>query len=1694
MKLQTFGRVLLGLCLISLTVAANPTGGNVAAGSASIAGQGTGAVTIHQASNTAIINWQTFSIGAGESTTFLQPSAQSAVLNRVLGGQTSLIDGTLSANGQVYLINGNGIIVGPGGVISANAITASTRDISNADFLCGNLHFTGSGDGGVENFGSVSALGGDVVLIGKMVDNEGTISAAKGTAGLVAGDDVLLAQKNADGSTIRVSTTATASSAGGQVGVRNGGSITAAAAELKAANGNIYALAIQNAGLVRATTVKKQGGHIWLTADSGAVVNSGTLDASAAAAGGKGGAIETSGESVSLGGKITAGQGGTWLIDPSDVTIDNNAGSATDFNVTTLDDSLSSGTSVTITASGGTTDSGNIDVNAPAAWTGASALTLSAEQNINVNAGISSSGGGAVNLNADNTGTGVGTVNFNNGARVSTSGAVSIYYNPTNPGRTVAGTINGTEYTTPTSYSGDVTGGATLTAYMLVNNVYDLQNMENNLSGDYALGTNINASATASWNPTLVNGATVDEGFFPVGPGPYVNDGFSGDFDGQGHSVSSLYILNPNTGEFDNACTGLFGLATGGTIENVSLTNMQVTGYFNVGGLVGTSGDTVTNCSTSGKVSVYSGASGFSDTAFGGLEGENDGAVNFCSSSATVNTLTLGGYVGGLVGEEESGGSILNSHSSGATTGGDSVGGLVGLIGGTAPLTNCYATGAVTADVADAGGLVGSIDSSATVSSCYSTGPVVLTEGTEGGGLVGSNLGNLVNDYSTSTVGGGAPNTGGYIIGGLVGDNQGSISQCYSTGRMTGLTFGGLVGEQEGTCINCFWDTTTSGITSSAGGVGAGSSTGIIGATSVQLGSPSFIAANTSAGSWNFALGSGVWGINGFTNAGSGVATAINNGLPFFQWQYSTVSVTANNQSVAYSGALPTLSNASDYTISGNSSLLLSTPSLSVTGIGINAGGSDTIVVKAVPQVGDAVELFNGALTITKAPLTVTANSGTITYQGSAFSGGEGVTYSGFVDGQGASVLGGTLSYTGNAQGAENVGNYALMPAGLTSSNYNISFASGQLTINPAVLTVTANSLTESYNGQVFNGAGVTYVGLKGSDSASSVLNGTVGLTGNAIGAVNAGSYTIVPGGVTLASNNYTLSLANGTLTISPAQLTLTVKAGSSIYGQNLASADPVPGLTITGLVGGDTAASIGYTSVITGTAGGITSATDAGSYKITLGGALADNNYVLKTGSTSPVGKTTTWSVTPDVLTLSGLTGTSIYGQTPATPAVDYTLTSSNGVTDQPTLLALLSGTPTTTAYTFNISDTTNAGKVNTDQITSKLTLASGVNAKDYTLKTTTQGIWTVTPDVITIAGLTGGSSTYGMATGFDGATYFTVTDEDDNPDAASLVKNDKATLTATATSNVGSYAVTTTGVLNGGVAANYKIVLTPGKWAITPQAVNITIGGGQSVYGAKPVAPTLTAVGSVNGKAVALTSALLKGYSTDLLTEIGATGNSGAGQYSIGLTGSGTGNYVASDPGATATWMVTPAMISAITVSKAPKSIYGTSPLNTALTVTGLVNGDKASVLGYTLVGTGGDLTATTNASKTAYTFTVGGSLTDPNYFLKAGVSSPVNASGALTVNPATLTISALTGSSIFGTDPIYGNAVGDFGYSVAGLVNGDTIGSTDILNGFTETPTITSTTAAGKHTIVVKAPTVLSDTNYTVKVASGIWTVLP
>ena len=285
-------------------VQANPRGGVVVHGAADIAKMAGNQLRINQHSNAVIINWQDFSIGKGEVTRFVQPNNGTA-LNRVVTGSVSQIHGQLKGNANVYVINPNGIVIGANGVIDVggNAVL-STLDIDDNDFLDGGpSRFSGSSDTGVTNFGTINSTGGDVVLMGGFVSNQGQIGALNGNVAIGAGGEILL-QEGGSGSTITVR----GSSDYTGTGIENSGSIRAASAELKS-HGNVYALAINNTGAIRATGADRSNGRVRLTASGGSSnINLGQGSTIMARAGADGGtvAVEAGQGEVNVAGRIDA--------------------------------------------------------------------------------------------------------------------------------------------------------------------------------------------------------------------------------------------------------------------------------------------------------------------------------------------------------------------------------------------------------------------------------------------------------------------------------------------------------------------------------------------------------------------------------------------------------------------------------------------------------------------------------------------------------------------------------------------------------------------------------------------------------------------------------------------------------------------------------------------------------------------------------------------------------------------------------------------------------------------------------------------------------------------------------------------------------------------------------------------------------------------------------------------------------------------------------------------------------------------------------------------------------------------------------------------------------------------------------------------------------------------------------------------
>src|SRR5262245_23469112 len=294
----------LGLVAVSARPAAGqalPTGGTVVGGTATITQPGSGQMTVRQTTDRGIINWQTFNVGQGGRVDFQQPGAGSATLNRVTGGINSVIAGQITANGQVFLVNPNGIQITPTGTVRTGAFVASTLDIKNQDFLAGKTVFEGTGaSGSVVNQGTIEVVpGGTVVLMGGRVVNECSITADGGRVGLASGERVVVDMQG-DGF-LQVSVP-TADADRAEALIKHAGRIQAngGRVEMRAATtADVARAAITVTGAIEARTVTQtEAGVVF---GSGAPVPAGELRGKVTIDGGSGGTVQVSGPIVAKG-------------------------------------------------------------------------------------------------------------------------------------------------------------------------------------------------------------------------------------------------------------------------------------------------------------------------------------------------------------------------------------------------------------------------------------------------------------------------------------------------------------------------------------------------------------------------------------------------------------------------------------------------------------------------------------------------------------------------------------------------------------------------------------------------------------------------------------------------------------------------------------------------------------------------------------------------------------------------------------------------------------------------------------------------------------------------------------------------------------------------------------------------------------------------------------------------------------------------------------------------------------------------------------------------------------------------------------------------------------------------------------------------------------------------------------------------
>lgn len=793
------------------------------------------------------------------------------------------------------------------------------------------------------------------------------------------------------------------------------------------------------------------------------------------------------------------------------------------------------------------TDSGKLTVKAGFAWS-ANTLTLRAGGDLLIQARLNGSASAGLALE------------YGQNAVASGNAATYLVSSPVNLAATG-------------SYSTRLGSDGTVINYTLITTLgaagsttaTDLQGMDGDRAGNYALGADIDASATSGWNG--------GSGFLPVGTGG-VGNRFTGRFDGLGHRIRQLTV---NWGGSD--WIGLFGAAGSlSELRNLTLSDVSITGNNFVGGLVGYGDSSIVNCHVSGSVTG-------AGIGVGGLLGIRNGQNNWVTDSHAEVTVNGGANTGGLVGNVLSG-HFARNYASGSVTGGNLTGGLIGR-SASSIMNDNYASGAVSGS-ANVGGLVGYLDSNTTtINRGFASGAV--TGGSAVGGLLGGAfLSNSVNDsywntdttgQTTSALGGTGLTTaqlgsalpaglnngvwgnagnrsfpyllsnpeavplianpggaryrvigdldqlqamnddpaGSYILGADIdasatatwNGGAGFLPVGNQTANFTG-TFDGLGHTISGLFINrpgtddvglfgffssatlrnlSLLDSTISGRTGSGSLGGTGSATisrvyarggtvngntgnaagGLIGGFTTGSLQDSYAAvtvqgAGANGGLIGQALGgtvTNVYATGAVSSSGSGGPAHAGGLIGYLSNStvsnsYATGPVSGNSPKGGLVGGKTSGTVSASYWDTGSSGQLSSAggagvvgkttaelkQSATFTGWNLDDAGGTGKVWRIYE--GNSHPLLRSGLTA----LTVTANDASKTADGNTYSGGNGVSYSVTPN---ANLLG-TVSYSGNSQGALAAGSYSITPAGLYSNQqgYDLDYVSGTLTIHAA--------------------------------------------------------------------------------------------------------------------------------------------------------------------------------------------------------------------------------------------------------------------------------------------------------------------------------------------------------------------------------------------------------------------------------------------------------------------------------------------------------------------------------------------------------------------------------------------------------------------------------------------------------------------
>ena len=1102
------GLLALGLALFTNAFAdplahSLPTGGVVAQGAATIS-QSANAMVIHQDTAKAIVNWQSFDIGAAASVNVIQPSTESVLLNRVVTNNPSQIFGSLNASGQVILINPNGILFGKDGSVNANAFTASTLDMRDADFMAGNYRYFSTGvHGEILNQGGINTQQ-YVALLGAKVTNDGAINTRGGNVYLGSAEAITVPVSNSGRIKMELSPASINAaventqngvivSQGGQVYIQasslndavaslsNEGQIDTGASQA----GSVHLLAdgglINVSGSIKANSTGqdennqlRKGGDIIIGRDSEAGVLAKSTNVSGARFESNQGFVETSGDWLATYGTRVAAK--DWLLDPTNITIAASGASGTAYSANytagadsvilaaDINASLNAGTGVTVATSAAGASSGNIAVNESIAKTAGAntSLTLKAHGDITVaaNKTITSTVGKLdVVLNSDFDANGSGAIAMATGSGIASNG----------------GNI---------SLGGGSAGSATSYAAGYASVLSGVSLVSSNLT---AGGGNISIKGkgntvftnTSSMMGVDLNGTTIST----TGIGTIAIDGFGGNGN----------VSNTNVGiSLTNSAMITAGT---GAITMTGTATTTAGGYYNSGIWLYGSGSKVTGAGAISLTGVGGGSTYASLNQGVRLEGGQVIATGTGTVTLSGTSGTTTGTAGPNAGVEISSGGVAKTD-----TGNIRITGLSGTTGAT--------------DVLLSG--AGSVSSN--------SGNVTFTANSYSGDnteIVNAGTGIVTMQNRTA---GTLIDVGGADASGTLGISNAEI------GRVTaGSIVIGSVAQQTGNLtVSSAIDTTGASKFSliSTGGIAVNNNIAktTAGATTLNLQANAniIVAANKTISSSSGALNT----ILNANSAGTGGAIVFNAGS----------GITSKGGNITFGGG--TTLDGTGFAVADGTNTL---QGISLNTVAINAGGGNIVMNGQTAATNYQINLSNVAGIYMNGGTMSTTGSGTITLTGKNKN--TDTQSQGFVLASGTITGGatGVLSITGDSSGvASSTSTYirgALINGTVTSAGGNISVtgfggAGAQwdygIDISGSVNAVGAGTL--SITGTAGAGASGGNVGVNTSGAGTiSSVDGAISITGT--GGIGNGAQ-IRDHGVQIGGSNAVKSTGTGSITV----------------------------------------------------------------------------------------------------------------------------------------------------------------------------------------------------------------------------------------------------------------------------------------------------------------------------------------------------------------------------------------------------------------------------------------------------------------------------------------------------------------------------------------------------------------------------------